>query len=184
MDRDEFWRLIEDCAEGRSNPEDFEELLRERLEELDDADVLAFDDEFRSLSAEAYDWGLWGAAYVIGGGCSDDSFEYFRSWLICQGQDSYEAALADPDSLAELAVELEDPEEILFGFESMAYVATEIWQERHGSGELPERGPMAGLEPSGEAFDEDDAPLLRNRYPQLWDHFGGDELDEFEIGDD
>jgi len=35
-------------------------------------------------------------------GCSDDSFDYFRGWLIAQGKDVYLAALHDPDSLADV----------------------------------------------------------------------------------
>ena len=47
----------------------------------------------------AYRQELWGAAYLINGGCSDDGFVYFLGWLIAQGRDVYQAALPDPDSL-------------------------------------------------------------------------------------
>ncbi|MFD6821443.1 DUF4240 domain-containing protein [Streptomyces sp. NPDC060085] len=41
------------------------------------------------------------AAYLIGGGCSNDSFMDFRAGLIALGRDWYEKATADPDSLAD-----------------------------------------------------------------------------------
>jgi hypothetical protein len=44
---------------------------------------------------------LWAAAYRINGDCSDDGFDYFRDWLITQGRDMFEAAVADPDALAD-----------------------------------------------------------------------------------
>lgn len=44
---------------------------------------------------------LWAAAFVLMGGCSDDSFMDFRSWLILQGRDAIEAIVRDPDSLAD-----------------------------------------------------------------------------------
>jgi len=47
---------------------------------------------------------LWGAAYLINGGCSDDGFDYFRGWLIAQGREVFERTVADPDALAELPV--------------------------------------------------------------------------------
>jgi hypothetical protein len=58
--------------------------------------------------ADSYDWGLWGAACVINGGCSDDCFDYFRAYLISRGREVFEAAVADPDSLA--SVEIDDEE--------------------------------------------------------------------------
>jgi hypothetical protein len=51
--------------------------------------------------AESYRWDLWGAAYLINGGCSDDGFDYFRGWLLSQGRAIWQATLADPDSLAD-----------------------------------------------------------------------------------
>lgn len=41
------------------------------------------------------------AAYLIGGGCSDDGFTDFRFGVIAQGRDWYEKAAACPDSLAD-----------------------------------------------------------------------------------
>ena len=44
---------------------------------------------------------LWAAAYLIGGGFSDDGFIDFRAGLIAQGRDWYNKAAAAPDSLAD-----------------------------------------------------------------------------------
>jgi hypothetical protein len=52
--------------------------------------------------AESYRTDLWGAAYLINGGCSGDGFEYFRGWLLVQGRAVYERVVADPDALADL----------------------------------------------------------------------------------
>lgn len=41
-----------------------------------------------------------GAAYLINGGRSDDGFDHFRGWLLTQGRATWQAALAEPDSLA------------------------------------------------------------------------------------
>jgi hypothetical protein len=35
------------------------------------------------------------------GGCSDDSFMDFRTWLMLQGRDAIEAVVQDPDVLAD-----------------------------------------------------------------------------------
>jgi hypothetical protein len=34
------------------------------------------------------------------GWCGSDSFHYFQIWLVGLGRDAYDAAIADPDSLA------------------------------------------------------------------------------------
>ena len=54
------------------------------------------------MLAASYREDLWGAAYLINGGASDDGFEYFRGWLMTQGRAVFARAVADPDSLAEL----------------------------------------------------------------------------------
>ena len=59
-------------------------------------------------------------------GCSDDSFSYFRSWLIVQGKDVYMAALADPDSLADV-----EPYADCF-FETAGYVGAYAYKKLTG----------------------------------------------------
>ena len=89
------------------------EPLTDALAALPPEDILAWHlifDEYQKLS---YKRKLWAAAYVINGGCSDDSFDYFRAWLTAQGKEVFLGALADPDSLAdyeacEEGVEFED----------------------------------------------------------------------------
>jgi hypothetical protein len=100
MDRDEFWRHI-DAARLR-NPDSYEIGLRSQLEPLSVAEIASFRDHFDQLFDTAYRWGLWGAAYLIEGGCSDDGFTDFRYGLIALGQPIFEAALAKPESLIEI----------------------------------------------------------------------------------
>ena len=45
--------------------------------QLPAAEIEAFDRLLYEKIDAAYRWSLWGAAYVINGGCSDDGFEYF-----------------------------------------------------------------------------------------------------------
>jgi protein tyrosine phosphatase (PTP) superfamily phosphohydrolase (DUF442 family) len=89
MDREQFWALIEaakaatggDCQALRAH-------LVAALGERSVNDVLAWDRIHGDLMAESYRRDLWGAAYLINGGCSDDGFDYFRSWLLGQGTPS------------------------------------------------------------------------------------------------
>src|SRR5262249_783427 len=101
MTLDEFWNLIDGTRlpDGREHASRLTQVLSERS--LDD--IFAFAERWAKLHRAAHRWDLWGAAYLIGGGCSDDSFIDFRSGLILRGKQVYEAAIADPDNLADVA---------------------------------------------------------------------------------
>jgi hypothetical protein len=110
MDVDGFWALIEEARAGTAGTEpadpELAEAVVKRATELlaarPEADIIAAAQAFWELMAGSYQGDLWGAAYLINGGCSDDGFDYFRGWLIAQGRDAYRRAVADPDTLAEL----------------------------------------------------------------------------------
>lgn len=61
--------------------------LHDALLRLSDDQLLSFERLHFAFMYRAYTWELWGAAYVINGGCSDDTFEYFRAALIALGED-------------------------------------------------------------------------------------------------
>ena len=87
MTLDEFWDHIR--ATKRKDPDAHQERLVKRLAKLPVDDILDFGNWWWIVRCEAYSWNLWGAAYIINGGCSDDGFDYFRGWLILQGRDVF-----------------------------------------------------------------------------------------------
>src|ERR687887_129997 len=101
MTVDEFWAMIDAAgAAAGGEVELYGDTLRRVLTPLPPEELISFDSLFARHLDRAYLWELWGAAYLINGGCSDDCFVYFRAWLIMQGRDVYERALSDPDALA------------------------------------------------------------------------------------
>ncbi|EKE69452.1 hypothetical protein B3C1_15112 [Gallaecimonas xiamenensis 3-C-1] len=120
-------------------------------------EICRFDREYRLKLVQSYRWDLWGAAYLINGGCSDDGFDYFRDFLISEGKEVFESALAHPDSLSSLA-ELEDAE-----LEDFRYVIGEAYEQLVGE-ELPIADIDYPNEPAGEEWDEDD---LQELFPKL-----------------
>jgi hypothetical protein len=172
MPADKFWRLIERAAKSDHDPDAHVNALRAALQDLSLEEIISFEVAFRRYLNEAYTWDLWGAAYVINGGCSDDGFEYFRRWLVSKGRDVYEAALTDPDSLAQQDVQPGPDGD--WEFEEIYYVARDVFEEKGGDGDVrdhsePEAG-MGGPGPSGKPFEEDEEHLAR-RYPKLWQRF-------------
>ncbi|MEY9489083.1 hypothetical protein RKD26_004877 [Streptomyces calvus] len=172
MDETEFWELMDAAREdAEGDPEEQADLLVERLVRLDPEAVLDFARHFEARYHRAYRWDLWGAAWLLLGGASDDAFDYFRCWLIGQGREVFEGALHDPDALADL---LEDFDEELDGDgEDLGYAADEAYEQLTGT-VAPDLGlPAAPAEPEGSPFDLENEALLAERYPRLWERFGG-----------
>jgi hypothetical protein len=177
MPADAFWKIIEEAGRSRATPKAHEKSLAVQLRKLSQNDLIAFEVAFRTYLNNAYSWDLWGAAYIIHGGASDDGFEYFRRWLVAQGRAVYEAALANPDSLADAKVTA-GPEG-LWEFEEIYYVAGTVFKTSGGAGDIRDFSPMesglGGPGPSGEKF-EDDPGYFAKRYPKLWKRFGENPL--------
>lgn len=177
MTEDEFWSLIAVSAPYEADPERQMEVLAAALDALPPEEIEAFEIEFWKQMARAYTWDLWGATYVIHGGASDDGFEYFRRWLISKGRPVFEAALADPDILAD---DLAPGPEGVLEFEEFSYVAGDVWARKTGRSRndfAPESlDYMMPAEPQGTSFDEEDEAAFESKYPRLWRRFGENPL--------
>lgn len=161
MPEDKFWQIIQSSHnQAKGNFVSQQEVLRHFLQNLDPKEIMHFDNRFRSLRGEAYDWGLWGAIYTIHGGCFEDSFSDFRGWLIAQGKEQYYKALKNPESLVDL-----DPSVIDIDWEGMNSIAAAVFKEV--TGQKLSSGFVENKKLTGEEWIEftDD---LKNRFPKLW----------------
>ena len=101
MTAEEFWKIVQKyCREGEEGK--WADALMVGLEALGADEIVAWNDIFDALAAKAIRGDLRGVAYVINGDNSERGFYCFRSWLIGKGKKVYEAALEDPDSLADV----------------------------------------------------------------------------------
>jgi hypothetical protein len=179
MDRDGFWALIH--ATRRQDWDRYESAdcephvaaITAALGKLPPQEIIAF---YRILDElvwrEAYSWELWAASYQLNGGSSDDTFLYFRLWLVGQGRMAFEAATRDPDSLADLPfiqeLAVRSPGDLCLDCESLGYAAGEAYEQVTGD-ELPidPLGEPPGG-PAGHHWDFDDDQQVRARLPRLW----------------
>ena len=166
-----FWRLIELSRKG-SEGDLYVQLdnLRHRLVKLSEEELRSFDRVFWELMDESYRADLWGAAYIIKGGCSDDSFDYFRAWLIMQGQQAYTEALRNPDGLAPRARRGQEVGDE-FEFEDVLSIASEIYETKTGRSDFYQNQPAheASLVGDLDAWSDVDstAENTRRLYPRL-----------------
>jgi hypothetical protein len=172
MDETKFWGVIEDASRaapghGMESADRQAAALEARLSKLRPAEIIAFQGILDEKLKQSFRWDLWGAAYLLNGGCSDDCFEYFRGWLIGRGRRVYEAALQNPDSLADFAADprTSDPSEAARECERFLYVA-QLAYEKVVGGEIPRQDLSRPREPVGSPWQEDDLPKLLPRIAQ------------------
>lgn len=162
LDEDVFWKIIEITKnESNGNYEQQQEELQNELRKLNPDDIILFGNRFRFFRGQANTWELWGAVYIIHGGCGDDSFNDFREWVIGQGKDFYYRTIKNPESLVE--VDTNHIEEV--EWEGLGYVPSTVFKEMTGE-EMPypfqERHTTTGNEWTEETDD------LKNMFPKLY----------------
>lgn len=166
MDERRFWQLIEDAVRAAPG-HDMDAADRQaaaleaNLASLPGADINAFQRILDAKRNLAFRWDLWGAAYLMNGGCSDDCFDYFRGWLIGRGRKVFEAAIRDPDSLAEFAADpaASEPHGGARECERFLSVARVAYRRVAGR-EMPDTDVPFVREPVGKRWEEDGLPKL------------------------
>jgi Protein of unknown function (DUF4240) len=158
----DFWGLIAETRESAGDDTGRQsELLEERLSQLPPQQIVDFARIRHRLDEQAYTWDLWGAAYVIEDGCSDDCFRDFRAYLISLGRAPFEAAMRDPDSLAPVVQDAEEGD-----WENADNVAPDAY-ETAADEDIPVDDSDLSGDPRGEPWDDDDQEALVQRYPAL-----------------
>jgi hypothetical protein len=163
--------------------------LFELLVRLPAAEIADFDNAFEDVRARADTPDLMAAAVLIEHGLlGDDSFDDFRAGLVALGRPTFEAAVANPDSLADHQVVREiaaagDPRWL--GREDVLFVASHAYAEVTGEdavtffdfAESLRESESAGVPESpaeaagGPALDITDEALVRSRLPRLSEMF-------------
>lgn len=168
MTHEGFWQIVADtCGSDPYTAEEWDTKLTDALAKWPADEIVNWNHIFDDLAKKAYRIDLWAAAYLIRGGASDDGFYYFRCWLIGMGKAIYENAIADPDSLADVAT----PNWYAEGIEAEAEIyaaAHEAWMRVTGNdydAAYPARNESAEL--VGDDWDFDDDAEMKKRLPRL-----------------
>jgi len=176
VDRDGFWGLVEDARGGVddtvADPDGVADALTKVLCVLEADEIAGFGVELARRQVESYRWDLWAAAYLINSRGSEDGFDSFRGWLIAQGREVWEAALGDPDSLADVVDE--DRPEGFEGFdgEGLLHVGSHAYKNVTGDESaywkaVDSEAPDTPDLPAGKEIDFDDEDDLHAHLPRL-----------------
>ncbi len=154
---EDFWHIIEKARLEVDEEIDRQcSALKSSLLQLESSDMQAFETHYYDALDAAYRQDLWAAAYLINDGCSDDGFDYFRDWLIAQGESVYRAALRNPDSLAAVITPGECEADML------RLMVVRAYEEKFGQ-DMPVR-PRPPVPLQGEPWDEE---ALEDMFPQI-----------------
>ncbi|TGE27375.1 DUF4240 domain-containing protein [Hymenobacter metallicola] len=173
MTNSEFWQLINASKNTTHDQTAQADFLSEQLATWEPNQIIEFECRLREHLLEADDYKIMAALKILDGYVSDDSYLYFRAWLVGQGEAVFRNALRDADSLAQIA------QEPYQEFENLLYVATEAFGRRTGRPAEDDTFPRAvaaargldydlGSETKGEDWREEQLPKL---LPRLWKKF-------------
>jgi hypothetical protein len=165
MEPDRFWAILE--ASGQGGGAAHYRALTRALAKLPAEEIVGFRRRYEALVDGAHRTDLWGAAYTINGGASDDGFFYFCVWLVSMGRRVYEAALNDPDSLAEVVDPDEEYEADLDGAPVEAWKKKTRRSDEEFFEELAQQERPEAPEREEEDWDFDDEAEVRRRLPRL-----------------
>jgi hypothetical protein len=173
MDKNEFWKIIEySLAKSNQDKSQQEKIIVEKLTTYKAEQIIEFEILFRQIVIGADDFKVMGAEKIIEGYVSDDSYLYFRCWLIGKGKMIYTETLKNPDFLSEIVGEDEET-----NFEGLMYVATTAFKIKTQKKEEDESFPRDiaigkgldydfGAPPTkGSDWKEEELPKI---YPKLW----------------
>lgn len=128
LDEDLYWEIIDKSLKNTSNQNEQEKYLTAELNKLTLKQIIGFNLRTEELHSDTYTSEMWCSAYVLRRGCGDDSFDYFRYWLISRGKNAYYKTKNNPDDLIEFVIEGEED----YDFESFSLIPLTVFEEKTG----------------------------------------------------
>lgn len=123
-----YWDIIEKSLKNTFDQDQQEAFLINEIGKLTPKQMIGFRLRTDKLLYDIYNSEMWCAAYIMNGGCSDDSFEYFRNWVISRGKEAYYKAKENPDNL----ISEVNPDAEMYDFEGFWYVALTAFENNTG----------------------------------------------------
>jgi hypothetical protein len=131
MKENDFWEIIDkSCRLSRGSEQNQIVFIGSLLNEMGPNDIIDFEEILCHKIIESDDYKIVAAAKIINGYVSDDSYLYFRCWLIGKGKAVFDNAIKYPDSLAQHIEKEEIPD-----FEELLYVSTDAYSKKIGEEE-------------------------------------------------
>lgn len=172
MDQKSFWEIIELYKEDIKS--ETKKNAVEKLAEFDKSEIIDFEIMLRQLLDKLDNFNVVAAQKIIMGIVSDDSYLYFRCWIISNGHPFFNQVLKNSDIIAEHLSNSELPSS-----EDLLYLSTEAFTKKIGSIEEDDSFPRSIAIAKG--YDYDFGPArtkgmriaekeFPNSFPRLWQY--------------
>ncbi len=186
ISENQFWAIIEESLKGKARYSLVEQdkVLFSILETKTKEELVGFYYHASELYRKALREDLWGAVYIARNGCGDDSFHYFRSWLVRRGKKVYYDALENPDSLIDEFANYKYRDDILA---DLLIVELNEWYKKKSLGkielselieneyniEYENKDEMEVIEDMTFSWTEEDEESLKKLCPRLFEKYWG-----------
>ncbi len=128
MDKKEFWKIINYAHQKSGNDLGLKsQLMIDKLSTYSKEQIIDFEVILRQLLDESDDFKIMAAQKIMTDYVSDDSYLYFRCWLISEGESTFNKTMKDVDYLSNVVSEDTEPD-----FEYLLLVATEAFAKKTG----------------------------------------------------
>ena len=99
MTRNNFWEYVNDARKKYEDNFEAMSYLTDILTDKTNEEIFSFGITVDEIMLESYNEKLWCASYLVNGDTGEDSFDFFRLWLISQGEKTYNDVVKKPDNL-------------------------------------------------------------------------------------
>jgi len=107
MTRENFWKYIAEAHKKEKDNNGRMNYLVEKLSNKSYEEIFSFGIIVDEIMLESYNQKLWCASYLLNGDTREESFDFFRLWLISQGKKIYNDVMKNPDNLIKYGFELD-----------------------------------------------------------------------------
>ena len=132
MDQTQFWQLIEQTKrDSQGDGQRQVQLVEEALQRLSLEGIETFERIYQAYLGRSYRKRLWqainAATWSVVEFVSDDSFHYFRAWLISRGEGIFREVMQYPERVSEFV----NPQGE-WTLEDLNYAAQKVYQQKTG----------------------------------------------------
>lgn len=131
--REQFWNYIAEAREKFEDDFDVIVYLTELMKKKSDEEIFGFGIILDEIMLESYNEKLWCASYLVNGEITEESFDFFRLWLISRGRETYEDVLQNPDNLIKY-IDNPENEDFIGDFyenEDFFFIAVDAFGQKH-----------------------------------------------------
>lgn len=134
LTREDFWNCIKDARiKYKNNDSKVIDYLTEKLKENTLEEIFSFGIILDEVMLESYKEKLWCASYILNGETTEESFDFFRLWLISKGENFFNDVMKDHDSLIKYIDNNEDDGYVddFYENEDFFFIAIDAYRQKN-----------------------------------------------------